>query len=248
MALTSKRRTFGAISLGSGVLLAIAGLFAPPAGADTIYNEADFDAHLAEQHHGAVASDVENRTDCPRPAGHENDTVWHLILNSNDNFDELWVTFESEGEVHYTAGDFGPPDDSHAYVYTHGSDDVLLDGVANVEGDETTFVLSHVCVGSQTTTTTAGDTTTTAGDTTTTEETTTTEASTTTEDTVQNTVITTGGANTTTDETVKGVVQERQLPRTGSSTLPLLEIGIGLILTGLGALRYGQHAAVRVNS
>ena len=40
---------------------------------------------------------------------------------------------------------------------------------------------------------------------------------------------------------VAGVVIPRTLPRTGTTTLPLLEIGLGLILLGAGALLFGRE-------
>jgi LPXTG-motif cell wall-anchored protein len=40
---------------------------------------------------------------------------------------------------------------------------------------------------------------------------------------------------------VEGVVVTRELPRTGSTTLPLLQVGLGLILLGAGALLFGRE-------
>ena len=40
---------------------------------------------------------------------------------------------------------------------------------------------------------------------------------------------------------VLGVVVERQLPVTGSTTLPLLQVGFGLILLGAGAVLFGRE-------
>ena len=40
---------------------------------------------------------------------------------------------------------------------------------------------------------------------------------------------------------VAGVVIPRTLPKTGTTTLPLLEIGLGLILLGAGAVLFGRE-------
>ena len=40
---------------------------------------------------------------------------------------------------------------------------------------------------------------------------------------------------------VEGVVVTRELPRTGSTTLPLLQVGLGLILLGAGAVLFGRE-------
>jgi hypothetical protein len=50
--------------------------------------------------------------------------------------------------------------------------------------------------------------------------------------------------------TVKGEVLTRtapaQLPRTGTTTLPLLEVGFGLVLLGVGAMLFGRERTASI--
>jgi hypothetical protein len=73
---------------------------------------------------------------------------WHFVLpNAAASFVSLTVTFQTAGTITLGAGDFGPPTDQHAYVYT-ATDDTLLSASAEVSGGDVAFFnLSHVCAG-----------------------------------------------------------------------------------------------------
>jgi LPXTG-motif cell wall-anchored protein len=99
-------------------------------------------ATLHAAHVGATGSGFQ-QGDCPDVKG----WGWHFVVPANGDFVTLSVRFAKAGTVTLGAGDFGPPDASHAYVFTR-SDDTLLSGTATVTGGKKdTFNLSHTCPG-----------------------------------------------------------------------------------------------------
>ncbi len=255
--------TSGFAALAIGLVVTVAGLLPPSAGATETQN-----ATLHAPHVGATNPGFEEG-ECPTPPG-DATWGWHFVLPGNDTtFVSISATFASAGVV----TDFiSVPTGKHAYVFTPGPD-TLLSATAVVEGPETTFVLSHVCGGgeSTTTTTTEESTTTTTEEestTTTTEEesttTTTEEESTTTTTEEESTTTTTDESTTTSSNEVQptstertttsngptsapeqqqqqaaapvdvlGSTQSPTLPRTGSSTTVLLVLGLSLVSGGL---------------
>jgi LPXTG-motif cell wall-anchored protein len=103
-------------------------------------------ATLHAAHVGATGSGFQHG-DCPDVAG----WGWHFVVPANGDFVTLTVRFAKAGTVSLGAGDFGPPDASHAYVFTQ-SDDTLLSGTATItggrgKGTKDRFNLSHTCPG-----------------------------------------------------------------------------------------------------
>ena len=179
---------------------------------------------------------------CPsNTTGFPGDWGWHFVFQgSTTDFATLTVTFDAPPHDDVAGGSDSNPADNltisgnavgaggtqafvshpnakHAYVFTPGPGYMLLSGSATTSGTDldTEFNLSHVCAGTTTTTTTAPPTTTTI------------EVSPTT--VVQGPAVEAGAA--------------QQLPRTGSFSLPMLLIGLGLIVGGALALaRSGPRA------
>jgi len=181
-----------------GLILATIGLMPHGAGADPNWDPAD-NAFLHEAHKGATNPGFKSG-DCPTPPeGAAGDWGWHFVLNGGTtDFVTVDVDFASWG-FHQHVPFVADPSSKHAYVFTPGPD-TLLDARAVVNGTETEFVLSHVCTGTtSTTTTTIPETTTTVPETTTTvPETTTTTVPETTTTTVPETTTTTVPETTTT--------------------------------------------------
>jgi len=103
-------------------------------------------ATLHAAHVGATGSGFQHG-DCPDVAG----WGWHFVVPANGDFVTLTVRFAKAGTVSLGAGDFGPPDASHAYVFTR-FDDTLLSGTATItggkgKGTKDRFNLSHTCPG-----------------------------------------------------------------------------------------------------
>ena len=226
-------RRFGRGLAAVGLILAMIGLMPRAAGADPNWDPAD-NAFLHEAHKGSTNPGFKSG-DCPAPPeGAAGDWGWHFVLpGSTSDFVTVDVDFASYG-FHQHVPFVADPDGKHAYVYTPGPD-TLNDARAVVTGTETEFVLSHVCEGTtSTTTTTVPETTTTVPETTTTvPETTTTVPETTT------TIGDVGGETATTappsvlGETESRAVAGEALPRTGSgSTMILVVMGLGLIVLG----------------
>lgn len=181
-----------------GLVIAAIGMAPHAAGAAPNWDPAD-NAFLHEAHKGAQNPGFKTG-DCPTPPeGAAGDWGWHFILpGSTTAFVTIDVDFESYG-FHQHVPFVASPSTKHAYVFTPGPD-TLLDARAFVDGTETEFVLSHVCPGTtSTTTTTVPKTTTTVPETTTTvPETTTTTVPETTTTTVPETTTTTVPETTTT--------------------------------------------------
>jgi hypothetical protein len=182
-----------------GLVLAGIGLVPHAAGAAPNWDPAD-NAFLKEAHKGSSNPGFK-KGDCPAPPeGAAGDWGWHLILPGNSTtFVTIDVDFQNDGFTQHIPF-VADPDPKHAYVYTSGPD-TLLDARAVVNGTETEIVLSHVCTGTtSTTTTTVPETTTTVPETTTTTvpETTTTTVPETTTTTVPETTTTTVPETTTT--------------------------------------------------
>jgi LPXTG-motif cell wall-anchored protein len=215
----SKQTVAGVTLAAIGGLMALTGLVSP-AGADPVYDETQYDAHLKDVHHGSTNPGFQEG-ECPE--GPEGATFgWHFVFQGVDTeFVSVSATFENAGEV----TDFVSfPSGKHAYVYTTGAD-TLLDAVAMTNGGEDVeFNLSHICVGEETTTDdgTTDDTTTDEG---TTDE-----------------VLGTDSVNVTDGEPevkpteVKGV---QTLPVTGPSSTGILALVGAAMVIGGGALVHG---------
>ena len=216
-----------------GIAVLGIGLLPHPASAAPNWDPAD-NAFLHEAHKGSSNPGF-TTGDCPAPPeGAAGDWGWHFVLPGNDTtFVTIDVDFQNDGFTQHIPF-VADPSAKHAYVYTAGPD-TLLDARAVVNGTENEFVLSHVCTGTtSTTTTTVPETTTTVPETTTTVPETTT--------TVPETTTTIGGGGgetaTTPPPTVLGESESRAvagdaLPRTGSSsTMFLVALGLGLIMVG----------------
>jgi LPXTG-motif cell wall-anchored protein len=220
-----------------GLVIAAMGLLPQAASAAPNWDPAD-NAFLHEAHKGSSNPGFKTG-DCPaRPEGAAGDWGWHFVLPGNtSDFITIDVDFQNDGFTQHIAF-VADPDGKHAYVYTSGPD-TLLDARAHVSGTETEFVLSHVCTGttSTTTTTTVPETTTTVPETTTTVPETTT--------TVPETTTTLGGGGGETATTAASVLGEQEtravagdaLPRTGTNTIGLVVAGLVLILLGSIASR-----------
>jgi hypothetical protein len=117
---------------------------------------------LNPAHVGATAEDFFDEGDCAGTEVAAGEALWHFVIPNNADFTSLTVTFQDAGTITLGPGDFGPPDDSHAFVTT-GADDVLLSGTANFSTDGPSspsfFNLSHTCIGEKVTTTTSPTTT-----------------------------------------------------------------------------------------
>jgi LPXTG-motif cell wall-anchored protein len=102
-------------------------------------------ATLHAAHVGATGSGFQHG-ECPDVNG----WGWHFVVPGNGDFVTLSVRFAKAGIVSLGAGDFGPPDASHAYVFTR-TDDTLLSGTATITGgkgkQKDRFNLSHTCPG-----------------------------------------------------------------------------------------------------
>ena len=95
-------------------------------------------------------------TDCPGFVASEPFDYFHFVLDGNDySFVELTAEFDT-GDVTVTT--FGPPSDKHAYVKAPAGS-VLENAYADItpddEGQPSDFQLSHVCVGTPSTSTTS---------------------------------------------------------------------------------------------
>jgi len=95
-------------------------------------------------------------TDCPGFVASEPFDYFHFVLDGNAySFVELTAEFDT-GDVTITT--FGPPSDKHAYVKVPAGS-VLENAYANItpddDGQPADFQLSHVCVGTPTTSTTS---------------------------------------------------------------------------------------------
>ena len=169
-------------------------------GSASAITKAAADISVKDSQVPTTAEDVANQqTDCPGFVEGGAFDVWHFVLDGNTHdFVELTAEF-STGNVTITS--FGPPSAKHAYVQTPAGS-VLNDAYAdvtpntNLPGD---FQLSHVCVGTPPTTTSAPATTTTSAPaTTTTTATTSAPVTTTTTATTSAPATTTTGSATTT--------------------------------------------------
>jgi len=131
-------------ALGGTVLGLAAAAFvgASPAAADT-------DLMLQQSQIGSTASGFPSHDDdCGNAADQDG---WHFVAPANANFVTLTVTFDLPGGGTQTTtlddpADFGPPDASHAFVFTPAGA-TLLDGRATVAEDREKgfFALSHTC-------------------------------------------------------------------------------------------------------
>jgi hypothetical protein len=220
----------------AGLAIMVVGLLmllAPPAQAELPpgYNPVPGTVPLNPADVGAVGNTfTQDCTGLPRPVG-PGEVAWHFILPESvladpvsstprNIFDTLTVTFATAGPITLSAiGDFGPPSQAHAYVYTP-TNDTLTAGVATIGRllvtdplllNDPKFNLSHTCASTEPPTTTTGSTTTTTEATTTT-----TGGSTTT--TTEGTTTTTGGSTTTTSGGTTTTTPEGTTTTTGGST------------------------------
>jgi hypothetical protein len=117
---------------------------------------------LNSDHEGATAEEFFNEDECAGADVAPGEDLWHFVMPNNANFTSLTVTFQDAGTITLGSGEFGPPNDSHAFVTT-GADDVLLSGTANFSTNGPSsprfFNLSHACPGEVTPTTPTSPTT-----------------------------------------------------------------------------------------
>jgi hypothetical protein len=80
-----------------------------------------------------------------------NEDGWHFIAPANVNFTSLHLEFDVNGSpliIDLGPGDFGPPDDSHAFVSTPvGAVLTAGSGTTDAATPQGTFNLSHTCPG-----------------------------------------------------------------------------------------------------
>jgi hypothetical protein len=137
------RRLRLALAAAVPTLLAVVAL--PPLLSAPASAEEARPAVLHPAHVGAVNSTFPEHGQCPGDGW-----GWHFVVPGNGNFVTLSVTFASAGTINMSGDDFGPPDDSHAYVTTP-TDDTLLAGSATITGgNKDEFNLSHTCPGTTT--------------------------------------------------------------------------------------------------
>ena len=95
-------------------------------------------------------------TDCPGFVASEPFDYFHFVLDGNTySFVELTAEFDT-GDVTVTT--FGPPSDKHAYIKVPAGstlENAYADITPDGDGQPADFQLSHVCVGTPTTTTTS---------------------------------------------------------------------------------------------
>lgn len=244
-------RRIGAAALIAGLALVVFASVAsaeeatptdtPAAVSEDITTTATGSATLKSAHVGATNPGF-STGDCPsNTTDFSGDWGWHFVFQgSTTDFVTLTVTFDAPPHTDVSGGvDSNPadnltisgnavgaggteafvshPDAKHAYVFTPGPDYMLLSGSATTSGTDLDqeFNLSHVCTGTTPTTTTAPPTTTTI------------EVSPTT--VAQGPAVEAGAA--------------QQLPRTGSFSLPMFLVGLGLMVGGAIALaRSGPRA------
>jgi len=245
-------RRIGAAALIAGLALVVFASVAsaeeatptdtPAAVSEDITTTATGSATLKSAHVGATNPGF-STGDCPsNTTDFAGDWGWHFVFQgSTTDFVTLTVTFDAPPHTDVSGGvDSNPadnltisgnavgaggteafvshPDAKHAYVFTPGPDYMLLSGSATTSGTgdlDPEFNLSHVCTGTTPTTTTAPPTTTTI------------EVSPTT--VAQGPAVEAGAA--------------QQLPRTGSFSLPMFLVGLGLMVGGAIALaRSGPRA------
>ncbi len=187
------------------------------------------DVTLHPAHVGATAAGFPNQDDdC---GSGPNEDGWHFIAPGNVNFTSLHLEFDVDGSplvIDLGPADFGPPDDSHAFVSTPaGAVLTAGSGTTDEATPQDTFVLSHTCPGTPPTTSppTTGPPTTQPPTT----EPPTTEPPTTQPPTTQPP---TSAPPTTPPGTSGG-----ELPHTGGGGLPILfGFGIALVVGGAAAL------------
>ena len=112
---------------------------------------ADVAVTLNPAHVGATAAGFgSHATDC---GNGPNEDGWHFIAPANVNFTSLHVEFDNGAiVVDLGPGDFGPPDDSHAFVTTPvGAVLTAGTGTTDAGTPQGTFNLSHTCPGTPST-------------------------------------------------------------------------------------------------
>jgi len=155
-----------ALRLAGAAMVAIA--LAPWVGGSSASAAAPetFNATVKQDQVPTTAADVENQqTDCPNWAVGDAQDSFHFVTDAQYKFTSLTVEF-STGTVTLTTGQFGPPDDGHAYVEAPAGATLVnawatLDPVPAAGSPAADFQLSHVCVGTPVTTTTPATVTTT---------------------------------------------------------------------------------------
>ena len=110
---------------------------------------ADEAVTLNPAHVGATAAGFPNQDDdC---GNGPNEDGWHFIAPANVNFTSLHLEFDVNGSpliIDLGPGDFGPPDDSHAFVSTPvGAVLTAGSGTTDAATPQGTFNLSHTCPG-----------------------------------------------------------------------------------------------------
>src|SRR5262245_12965605 len=108
---------------------------------------ADANVTLNPAQVGATATGFgSHATDCGNAA---NQDGWHFIAPANVNFTSLHLEFNNGALVFDLGpGDFGPPDDSHAFVSTPiGATLTAGTGTTDSATPQGTFNLSHTCPG-----------------------------------------------------------------------------------------------------
>jgi len=135
-----------ALLVACGAVAALA-LSAGPAAADVAVT-------LNPAHVGATAAGFGvHDDDC---GNGPNEDGWHFIAPGNKNFTSLHLEFDVGGStlvIDLGAGDFGPPDDSHAFVSTPvGAILTAGSGTTDSATPQGTFNLSHTCPGTPPTT------------------------------------------------------------------------------------------------
>ncbi len=106
------------------------------------------DVTLNPDHIGETAAGFpEHDDDCGNAPDQDG---WHFIVPGNVNFTSLTLTFDVAGDedlvIVLGPGDFGPPDDSHAFVSTPAG--AILKAGSGTTDEATpqgTFNLSHTC-------------------------------------------------------------------------------------------------------
>lgn len=142
-------RRVGLLLLSAGLLfLGMATVSGTASAADPAYNASLKAAHVGATNPGFGTGE------CPQAGW-----GWHFVLQGNDTtFLAVRATFETAGQI---TAFVSHPTAKHAYVFTPGPDK-LLGAVAEVDGPDREFNLSHVCTGPQVSPTTSTTSTTTS--------------------------------------------------------------------------------------